>query len=59
MRPSTGALAETTPVRVLIVDDNPDEAAGLAAMLGTANHWEVRIVQSAATALAEAVKFLP
>jgi len=59
MRPSTGALAETTPVRVLIVDDNPDEAAGLAAMLGTANHWEVHIVHSAATALAEAVKFLP
>ena len=59
MKNSTGAPAETNPVRVLIVDDDPDEAAGLTAMLGTANHWEVRVVHSAATALAEAIRFLP
>jgi CheY-like chemotaxis protein len=42
---------------VLIVDDDADEAAVLAAMLGPA--WEARIVHSAATALAEAIRFLP
>lgn len=50
---------EVDPVRVLIADDDPEEASGLMTMLVTANHCEVRIAHSAATALAEAVEFLP
>jgi CheY-like chemotaxis protein len=57
--PVAPAAVATAAVRILIVDDDVAEAQSLVAMLGTAKHWQIRVVHSAAAALAAAVEFLP
>jgi CheY-like chemotaxis protein len=57
--PVAPAAVATAAARILIVDDDVAEAQSLVAMLGTAKHWQIRVVHSAAAALAAAVEFLP
>jgi len=51
--------AAVAAARVLIVDDDAAEAESLAQMLGVADHRDVRVVHTAAAALAAAVNFRP
>ena len=50
---ATDLAAETTPLRILIVDDNADAAAVLAMLLETSGH-EVRIEHNSSTAIERA-----